>query len=582
MTQLVPAARTLGCILVLASPAAVASQEAAALIRRGDSAWQAGHQDSAATLYRAALAQDSLASSRAVFRVATTMAWASRTDSALALFARYERMEPRDWSGPLARARTQAWASRTSSALGTLDSLAAAHPTEREVVLLRAQVQSWAGDLASSGKGYGAWVAAHPDDDEARAALARTLAWDGRFDAAEREYQSLLPRLPAEAIKGLARVSSWRGDYETARRRWIDATVAYPADPECWVGLGQVERWMGRTRDAERSLTSALRIRPGYGDALSQLGWVHAELQPALLPLLSLTDDSDANRVTTLSLSGDMAPSWQGRLAGGVQLRQAVLGPTSGTSLTLRGGASWAPFGATWSVRAEAGLSLLQRSLAIGSPLVPGPGSQWLYALRVGGPLTPGLSIGASASGGAFDETAVLIARGLRTDGVDVEATLSLPARLTLTAGASWMRVGGGAVANSRNAVSAGLRYTLARGAWVGVQGRTFGFDTLARFDGYFSPQRFTLLEAAAHFELPKDLGWNLIADVGIGGQEIRVGTAPSSGKDAQRASIAIVYRHTPKTEVSAGLWIANVASPFAASSEYRAGGLTLRGRVGF
>ena len=571
-------------LLVLgAAPAApAAAQRPADLAVRADSLWRAGATDSAVRLYHVILAPDSLASSRAVYRIATSLAWAAKTDRALALYSRYERMEPTDWGGPLARSRTQAWAGRYKPSLATLDSLARARPEEQEVALLRAQVLAWAGDLAPSANRYREWLARHTDDDEARAGLARTLSWDGRFDEAEAEYRALATRAPAEGTKGLARIAAWRGNLRDAEQQWAATTAAYPKDPETWVGLALVQRWQGRARDADRSLAAALRVTPGYPDAISQRAYVRAELEPAVDPVLAYTNDSDQNRVTTLSVAGSIAPSWQGRAFGVVQWRQGTLGPTTGSSATVRGGATWTPIGSPMMLRAELGMSFLSRSISVGGTPRSGPASQVLYALRASGPLTSRVSVGLALAGGAFDETAVLIAGGVRTDGVDADVTVVLPARLTLSGGAGWMRVGSGTVANQRAAFSGALRYAVTRASWVGVVARTFGYDTLAAADGYFSPQRFSLAEVAAHFELPRDLGWNVAADAGIGAQEIRVGSAPSSGKDAQRAAIALLYRPRPGTEYSAGLWIANVASPFAATSEYRAGGLSLRGRVGF
>ena len=559
-----------------------AAQASPARSALADSLWSAGATDSAARLYRAILARDSLASSQAVFRLATALSWAGQTDSALAMYARFERMEPASGAGPLSRARTLAWATRFRPALGLLDSLATAHPDGQEIAMLRAQVLAWAGDLSASEARSAEWLAHHANDDEVRAGLARTLAWDGKFDAAEAEYRTLATRVPAEGAKGLAQVSAWRGNLRDAEQQWIAATATYPNDPETWVGLAQVQRWQGRPRDADRALTTALRVHPGYADAISQRAWVRADLQPAVDPLVAYTNDSDQNRVMTLAIQGSIAPPWQGRAFGGVQWRQGELGATSGSSITVRTGASWTPSGAPLMLRGEVGVSVLARTIGVGATPRTGPSSQFLYALRASGPLSTRLSAGVSIAGGAFDETAVLIAGGIRTDGIDADVSVALPARFNLLGSAGWMRVGGGSVANQRTAFSGELRYAVARGSWVGLAARTFGYDTLGAADGYFAPQRFSLGEVGAHFELPKDIGWNVSADAGYGVQAIRLGAAASSNKDAQRAAIAVMHRPRPGTEFSAGIWIANVASPFAATSEYRAGGFTLRGRVGF
>ncbi len=581
-----------GVLLALAARPA-GGQAVTPLLVRADSLWGAGRPDSAAVLYRAALMQDSLASSRAVFRVATTLAWASRTDSALALFARYERMEPGDYGGPLARARTLAWASRYAPALGVLDSLSQAMPLEREIALFRAQVLAWAGDLSAAAARYRDWLVRSPEDDDARAGLARTLSWDGRFDDAAAEYGLLASRAPAEAAKGIARVTAWRGDLDAARAQWADVTVRFPTDPEGWTGLAQVERWQGRARDADRALAQALVVRPGYPDAISQRAWVRAELAPAGDVSVAYGNDSDQNRMLTTTVSGSLAPPWQGRATLSAQFRTAEFSAFRGTSTAVRLSSSWTPAGTAWTLRGEGGVTLLSGDdptvglLPIGGPPGSVPASRSVgtllsYSVRASGPVAPRVVAGISASGGPFDETAVLIVRRIRSDGLDGDISITLPGRFTVGGGASWARIGNGATPNARLAMSGALRYAVTRGSWLGVVARTFGYDTTAGGDGYFAPQRFTLVEAAAHFELPKDIGWNVLADVGVGTQTIRIGSNPSTNKGAQRAQLGVLYRPIPGTEWSAVLWIANVASPFAATSEYRAGGLTARGRLVF
>ena len=574
-----------GLALIGAVSLPLGAQSVATLLSRGDSLWGVGMADSAAAAYRRALALDSTASPRAVMRVGNTAAWGGHTDSALALYGRYERMEPRDPLGPFARARAQAWASRFVLSLATLDSLSVAQPGDRDVALLHALVLAWSGDLTGSAARSRQWLQAHADDDEGRAALAKTLVWGGRFDEAEREYRALGMRVPAEAAKGLARVAASRGDIEGARERWLEATKADPRDAETWTGLAQVQRWLGRSREAEASLLQALAVSPGYADAIAQRVWVSAELSPAVDPLLALTNDSDKNVVNTFALTGSFTPDWQGRGYGVAQLRTAELGAISATSVGLRGGVTWAPDRRGVSFRAEVGVAFLSKSIALGGPASGEPGAQLAYLLRAAAPLAPRLTGWVAVAGGAFDETAVLIARGIRTDGIEGELSVALPSSVALSAGAAWARIGNGTVKNAKLTVIGSARYVLRRGTWLGAMVRSFGHDTLASADGYFSPQRYTLAEAVAHFELPKDIGWNVSAEAGLGTQWIRRDAASAeSSESAQRASLAVVNRPRPGTEVSVGLWIANVASPFSnvATTGYRAGGLTARARVAF
>jgi tetratricopeptide (TPR) repeat protein len=572
---------------LVARPAA--AQDAARLAR-ADSLWAAGQVDSAAAIYRTVLGATPTARPDLVLRVANAFAWSQRTDSALAWYAHYARLAPGDAQGPVGRARTLAWAARRAEALVVLDSVVRAAPAERDAVLLRAQVQAWAGDLGQAADSYRAWLATHADDDEARAGLARTLSWDGRFEDAATEYKRLEARAPAEAAKGIARVTAWRGDLAAAQAQWSDVTRRFPQDPEGWTGLAQVERWQGRTREADAALARALAVSPGYADAVEQRAWVRADLATAGDVLVATNTDSDKNSGLTVSATSLFTPAWQGRVSVQGVWRRTTLGVTDGSTFGLRAATTWRPDGTAWSVRAELGIAKLwpesgTAACAGSGCVLPARSTadvQVAYAVRVGGPIAAGITAGLGVSGAPFDETATLIQNRIRTDGVDADATVTLPGKFSMAGTLGWARVANGTVRNSRVMVTGQVRYALARASWVGVNGRLTAYDTTAFTDGYFAPQRFGLAELALHGELPRELGWNVIGEAGLGVQVIRViGGAPSN-QPAQRAQAGVVYRPVPGTEAALTLWIANVASPFSGTTDYRAGGLTVRGRLVF
>ncbi|MBI3791573.1 MAG: hypothetical protein HY275_11940 [Gemmatimonadetes bacterium] len=276
------------------------------------------------------------------------------------------------------------------------------------------------------------------------------------------------------------------------------------------------------------------------------------------------------------------------------QVRRATVGAYTGTSSSLRAATTWTPSGTAWSVRAELGVTLLgdnQDSFLGpggagppgGTPLSPTrPDASFSYALHAGGPVASGIVAGLTVAGGPFDETAPLITRRIRTDGVEGDMSVTLPGRLSMAGTLGWARVANGSVPNSRVQFTGQLHYALTRGSWVGAHGRITAYDTTAFPDGYFAPQRFGVAELVVHGELPRDIGWNVIGEAGLGVQSIRVSGAASSTKAAQRAQAGVVYRPVPGTEWGAMLWIANVASPFAQTTDYRAGGVTLRAKVVF
>jgi hypothetical protein len=120
------------------------------------------------------------------------------------------------------------------------------------------------------------------------------------------------------------------------------------------------------------------------------------------------------------------------------------------------------------------------------------------------------------------------------------------------------------------------------RGFSVGVAARSFGYDTLARGDGYFAPSAFLLVEGNTHLEVGRELGWSATVDGGVGRQTIRfTPDAEPRGNLAQRVGLGLLYRPTPGTELGASYGFANVAAPGTVSAaEYRAQSLSLRARL--
>ncbi len=522
----------------------------AAQLAAGDSAWESQRFPDARAAYSAALARDSVASSRAVFRLATLLAWDNRFDESVSLFRRYRRLEPDDRLGTLGLARTLAWQSRFGASLQVLDSLLRATPTDKDARLLQATVYAWDGRLGESERAY------------------RALAASGNVPDAE---------------AGLARVSAWRGDLARSAAQWRAILAQRPNDVEALVGLAQVERWMGRPASASTALDQALRLDPDNGDAQQLRAWVRADLASGGGPQYLLTDDSDGNQVHSVGLAASRAaPAWTGTWTGAVQWRSAELPTPSGfrraNSLSARSVATWTPNGGRTTLRGELGLARLTDATpgAEASRFAP------IVSLRAMRQVTTDLTLGITATSLPFDETAPLIARGIRTHAVEIDGAWTLPARWSVLGSVELARVSGD-TGNSRVNATAALRWTPRRGTWAGVGGRHLAYDQFVRL-GYFAPQQFTSGELQAHFELPKDLGWNVFADAGIGEQRIQLRADPADARGTQRASFGVLWRPVPGQEVSGGVMIANVASPFAqdAAARYRAGSFHLRARLTF
>ena len=115
-----------------------------------------------------------------------------------------------------------------------------------------------------------------------------------------------------------------------------------------------------------------------------------------------------------------------------------------------------------------------------------------------------------------FDETATLIDSAFRTDNVDFSFDLDPKPTLSISggAGATWF-------SDSTNRRLSGILAVLAglgRGVSAGVYGRMMGYREQGH--GYFSPGRFTVVEARGIYNLRRGV-WGLRADGGLGGQQI-------------------------------------------------------------
>ena len=544
-------------------------------LARADSAWRAGSYPLATALFEAVLASDS-SISVAVFRVATLHAWSNRLDDAERMFRRYVALEPRDTEGRLALARALAWGAKYPAAVAIYDSVIAQDSTYRDAVVGRAQTLTWEGRASEGLAAYRQWTAGHPADREALIEYARALSWNGQLDDAENVYRPLAGTGDADAQKGLARVAAWRGELQRSMLAWQQLIITRPSDPEALTGLAQVLHWQGRDADAEASLRLALRANPGYGDARVLLRWVEAALRPNVTVTASGADDSDGNQVNTLLLGYEQLAGRATSLGGRFIGRSAHLASTDSRADAVGVFVRWQP--GMWSLRADGGATRHS------STLVPPTARQRTIgnaALHVSG--NPGrvLTIGLDASRAPFDETARLIANGVVSVEYAGDAELTLPARFALVGAASQARLTGGSRDNARQAYSSALRWNYNRRWNVGVGARRFGYDTSSA-DGYFSPRRYTLVEASGRGRVGADLGWHAAGDVGVGRQHIEFYGFDAGSRLAERVALSAGYRFDPAREVVLSARYANVAAPAqTGGSEYRAYSISLTARLG-
>jgi tetratricopeptide (TPR) repeat protein len=546
-----------------------------ALLVRADSAWAAGSYGTAALFYQAAVGRDS-SNSLAVFRLATLRSWSNQLDEGIRLYRRYVALEPRDIEGRLSLARAIAWSGQYASAIAAYDSVLSQNPTQRDAVLGRAQTLAWSGHLNESLGVYKQWVVAHPTDRDAVLDYARALSWSGDLSGAEKIYGELARTGDANAQKGLARVIAWRGELDRSEHAWHQVLELRPHDPEALTGLAQTLRWQGRQSDAEEALVAALGSNPGYGDARTLLRWVQADLRPSVTVTGHGTNDSDTNRATNLLV--DYVNPWRWNTTFGARYaeRRANFAAVDSRVHSTTGFVAWQQ--GSWQLRASGGAARHSSTVGPSSLKAATIGSG---SFQGAGRIGPVLKVGFGVSRSPFDETALLIANGVISSEYSGEAELSLPARVSLSAGASQARLTGGTRDNVRDDYSSTLRWKYNRTWSIAIGGRQFAYDTSST-DGYFAPRRYTLGEISTRGHLGGELGWNSDADVGIGQQSIELFGSGAASRLAERASLSVGYRSDPSQEIALLGGYANVAAPGQTkSSEYKFYSLSLRVRLG-
>jgi tetratricopeptide (TPR) repeat protein len=548
------------------------------VLARAENAYDAGDYPLAGGLFETIVTEDPSPASIAVFRLATLRSWDNRFDEAIALYRRYIALEPRDAEGRLALARTLAWQGHYASAIATYDSLIATNQRPRDAVIGRAQTLAWSGQLGDALTAYKGWLGDHPNDRDASIEYARALAWNGQYDEAEAMYAQLAKTGNAAAKKGLARVIGWRGELDRSEQTWRQVLATDPQDPEALTGLAQVLTWQGRQTDAESALQLALRANPTYGDARTLLRWVQADLRPSATMTAVSINDSDNNRATVLSVDYLARAWWNGAFGATYTDRSTNFAAIDSRADAVDLFARWQPGTSSWQLRADGGVTRHS------STFIPSTNPQRTLgsgALRITGNVGRALTVGFSGSRAPFDETALLIANGVVSSDVAGEATVALPARLTLSGAASHARMTGGSRENARNAFSSTLRWTGSRNWSLAVGGRQFGYDTTST-DGYFAPRRYTLAEASGRGRVGGQLGWNADADLGLGRQTIDFFGSSAGARLAERVAMSLGYRFDPAREVSAAGGYANVAGPGQTGSEYKWYTFSLRARLGF
>jgi tetratricopeptide (TPR) repeat protein len=542
-----------------------------------DAAWDVRDLPKARALYQRIVDADSTATSRAAYRLATLLSWEGQFPEAIRLYELYVRLEPRDLDGRVGLARVYAWSSRFAAAVATYDTVLTRNAEYRDAALGRARALGAWGRLPDALVAYRDWRARHPDDVEAALAIARVLAWKGSLAESEALYDSLRTTGGVDAEKGAALVQAWRGDLAGSEVAWEKLTVRFPKDPEVWVGLAQVQRWMGRPFDARVALDEALRVHPGYDDAQQQMRWVRAEIAPQFSTTLMRADDSDGNLLESMRLGLAGARAWGGRWALVAEQRRVGQGAVA-QSTALRGSLLWQPPHRHVSWRGDLGVARLDAGVAT-VPLR----DVLTGILQVTRVMNDRLTVGLAAARAPLDEVRSTLSRGLMFGTLAADASVRATSQLTIAvaAGAGQAR---GDLEGGRSRTTA-----LARAQWT--VHRSFAFSATARttawnrpaYGVFYAPQRQSLAEVGTVWERPHDLGVVLRADAALALQRVRFEHDAAKRRTVPRATLVTGWRFAPGREILATFVYANVASTATLhEGDYRYSALSLGGRYSY
>jgi Flp pilus assembly protein TadD len=403
--------------------------------------------------------------------------------------------------------------------------------------------------------------AADPTNLETRLAQARVMSWQRRYDQAIAAYDSLLAEQPGlpDALLGKAQVNAWQGRLDQAERGYRAVLAQSPSYADALVGLAYIHHWQGEEELAEREARSALAIdstHPGARHLLRSLG----EVGSALDATATWSNDSDDNTVFGQALRATVTLGEGVEAFGSVNALEA-----SDRTLddTRYGG--------------EAGLSLALGTLrllgAAGgrrlNPEVAPARTSATYRAQLRFRPVPAFGMGVGYSREPFDEIASVIERGLDLELIEAGADVRPLSGLTVSGGGSALWLSDG---NRRTGASAGLTQKIGRRFWTGTQGRTLTYRR--RDTGYFSPDRFSLLEGLAGYTL-EGTTWIALLSGGLGAQQIgRQGSTQTEwhfeGRIGQRWGIG------NRIELF-GLVTNSAVSSTTGAFRHRSAGLTVR-----
>jgi tetratricopeptide (TPR) repeat protein len=404
------------------------------VLATADLAWTAGKYDDALRGYADVLSRDS-SSARALFRVATLLAWRNEFDRSMLLFRKYLRLAPGDADGRVSLARTLAWNGQYGAALALCDSVARENPRNRDAALLGAQVLAWRGNLEGAAARYDRWLSAHPNDAEGWSLLAQVWTWSGRAEPARRALRRALEAEPSNAAA-------------LTQLQWTEVELAPSVEPAVSstndsddnrattyvVRAGFAAPWSARLLADATYRTADLALKHGTSATLrGSSSWTPLDGRWTLRAALGATrlDGRDAPGSATFSRTEPlMSARLSGRIASRLSLGAGVTHASFDETATLiRAGI------ASTSLEGDADITARPR-LSIGG------GGGWT---RLSGGSGPNTRLAGSGAIRWSVTRALSIAAGVRGFGYDHVASdgYFAPKRYLLAEGSARLHLGG-------------------------------------------------------------------------------------------------------------------------------------------
>ena len=426
-------------------------------------------------------------------------------------------------------------------------------------------------------------LATRPAHREARLGRATTLAWAGRYAEAQAALVSLRTDAPGPDVERLAaRLLAWQGAHRAAEDAFRALLRVDRTDAEAWFGLAQVLHWTDRRDEAAEAVDAALALAPTDDDIRALATLLRDARRPLVSPRVLHSNDTDGNtiRLATLDLAPRERLGWTWQL--GASAKEARLGALAAQSVGAQVVARWSR--ADDRVRSGLTVGFVQLH---GAPAAAGVGANASVVrpvLVARGAVRPhaAVTVGVAASEVPFDESALLITRGVRLRSVSTDIGVTLPRDLTMSLVVEQSGAQGGLVRNTRRSVEGRLVWSATPSRTVSLRGQALAWDTVGRADGYFAPRALAQLEIGGRQVFGGARGLGATLEGGVGPQSLVAAAGATAATTlAARGSIAVHLATTRGHLIELVGGASSLASALARGDRpYRIQYLALRART--